>query len=180
MCAGFPHTGQLCPASGAACAYVRAESLQSCLALCGPMDCVARQAPLSMDSPGKSTGVGCCALLQGISSTQGPSASRLCLLHWQAGSLPLVPPGKPTRFIPSIPVSTPPGDSPSHRIRTRPPRPHPRLHPSHSSQVQVVTYASDPLARDQICYRSLPTPRLGLINLLEGLIELRKTVYFLD
>ena len=94
--------------------------------------------------------------------------------------LPLVPPGKPTRFIPSIPVSTPPGDSPSHRIRTRPPRPHPRLHPSHSSQVQVVTYASDPLARDQICYRSLPTPRLGLINLLEGLIELRKTVYFLD
>ena len=55
---------------------------------------VAHQAPLSMDSPGKNTGVGCHALLQGIFLTQG---SKLCpsrLLHWQ-GSLPLVPPGKP-------------------------------------------------------------------------------------
>ena len=32
---------------------------------------VARQAPLSMESPGKSTGVGCHSLLQGISLTQG-------------------------------------------------------------------------------------------------------------
>ena len=45
------------------------------------------------DSPGKSTGVGCHVLLQGIFLTQG-SNPRLCLRHWQAGSLPLVPPGK--------------------------------------------------------------------------------------
>jgi hypothetical protein len=32
---------------------------------------VSLQAPLSMDSPGKNTGVGCRALLQGIFSTQG-------------------------------------------------------------------------------------------------------------
>ena len=32
---------------------------------------IARQAPLSMDSPGKNTGVGCHALLQGIFPTQG-------------------------------------------------------------------------------------------------------------
>ena len=44
------------------------------------------------DSPGKSTGVGCHALLQGIFPTQGWNT---CLLHWQASSLPLVPPGKP-------------------------------------------------------------------------------------
>ena len=31
---------------------------------------VARQAPLSMDSPGKNTGVGCYALLQGILATE--------------------------------------------------------------------------------------------------------------
>ena len=53
---------------------------------------VARQAPLSMDSPGKNTGVRCCFLLQGMFLTQGWNP---CLLHWQAGSLSLVPPGKP-------------------------------------------------------------------------------------
>ena len=46
------------------------------------------------DSPGKNTGVGCHALLQGI--FQGSNLSLLCLLLYQAGSLPLVPPGKPT------------------------------------------------------------------------------------
>ena len=41
------------------------------------------------DFPGKNTGVGCHALLQGISPTQGSSPSLLYLLHWQADSLPL-------------------------------------------------------------------------------------------
>ena len=53
---------------------------------------MACQAPLSMDSPGKNTGVGCHALLQGIFQTQG---SNLRLLHWQAGSLQLAPLGSP-------------------------------------------------------------------------------------
>ena len=61
---------------------------------CNPMD-YSPQAPLSMNSPGKNTGVGCHALLQGILLTQGSNPYLLCLLHWQAGSLPLVPPGKP-------------------------------------------------------------------------------------
>ena len=51
---------------------------------CNAMD-EARQAPLSMGFPGKSTGVGCHFLLQGIFQTQG---SNLSLLHWQADSLP--------------------------------------------------------------------------------------------
>ena len=38
--------------------------------------------------PGKNTRVACHALCQGIFPTQG---SKLCLLHWQAGSLPLAP-----------------------------------------------------------------------------------------
>ena len=46
------------------------------------------------DSPGKSTGVGCHALLQGIFPTQGSIPHLLCLLHWQVGSLSLAPPGK--------------------------------------------------------------------------------------
>ena len=41
------------------------------------------------NSPGKNTGVGCHSLLQGIFLTQG---SNLCLLHWQADSLPSEPP----------------------------------------------------------------------------------------
>ena len=56
---------------------------------------IARQLLCPWDSPGKNTGVGCHALLQGIFLTQGSSLNSLCLLHWQGGSLPLVPPGKP-------------------------------------------------------------------------------------
>ena len=44
---------------------------------------------------GKNTGVGHHALLQGVFPTQGSNLHLLCHLHWQAGSLPLVPPGKP-------------------------------------------------------------------------------------
>ena len=47
------------------------------------------------DSPVKNTGVGCCALLQGIVLDQGSKLHLLCLLHWQVCSLLLVPPGKP-------------------------------------------------------------------------------------
>ena len=39
--------------------------------------------------------LGCRALFQGIFLTQGLSPCLLHLLHWQAGSLPLVLPGKP-------------------------------------------------------------------------------------
>ena len=42
--------------------------------------------------PGKNTGVGCHALLQGIFLTQGSNLSLLGLQNWQAGSLPLAPP----------------------------------------------------------------------------------------
>ena len=47
------------------------------------------------DSPGKNTGAGCHALLQGFFLTQGSKPHFLCLLHWQSGSLPLTSPGKP-------------------------------------------------------------------------------------
>ena len=46
------------------------------------------------NSPGKNTGLGCHALLQGIFPTQGLNPHFLHL-HWQAGSLPLAPAGKP-------------------------------------------------------------------------------------
>ena len=47
------------------------------------------------DSPGKSTGVDCRALLHGIFLSQGSNLCLFRLLHGQVGSLPLVLPGKP-------------------------------------------------------------------------------------
>ena len=44
---------------------------QSCLTLRDPMDCSPPGSSVHGDSPGKSTGVGCHALLQGIFPTQG-------------------------------------------------------------------------------------------------------------
>ena len=61
------------------------------------------QAPLSMEcSRQADTGVGCQALLQGIFLTQESNPRLLGLLHWQAGSLPLVPPGKPLEPSPDL------------------------------------------------------------------------------
>ena len=50
---------------------VHAESLQSCPTLCDPMDCSPPGSSVHGDSPGKNTGGGCDALLQGIFPTQG-------------------------------------------------------------------------------------------------------------
>ena len=57
-----------------------------------PQPCLTLQLLCPWDSLGKNTGV---EWVQGISSTQGSNLNALCLLHWQPGSLPLAPPGKP-------------------------------------------------------------------------------------
>ena len=62
---------------------MHARSLQSCPTLCSPTNCSLSGFSVYEDSPGKNTGVGCHALLQGIFLTQGWN------LH-----LPLAPPGK--------------------------------------------------------------------------------------
>ena len=51
---------------------------QSCPTLCDPMDCSPPDSFDHGDSPGKNTGVGCHALLQGIFPTQGSNPH---LLH---------------------------------------------------------------------------------------------------
>ena len=56
---------------------------------------VARQAPLSWDSPGKNTGVGCHALLQGIAPTQGSNSHLLLLLRYRWILSPLSHLGSP-------------------------------------------------------------------------------------
>ena len=76
--------------SGETAARVAALWVLSCSVVSDSLQpwTVAHQAPLSVDFPGKNTGVGCCFLLWGIFLTQG---SNLCVLHWQADSLSLSP-----------------------------------------------------------------------------------------
>ena len=65
-------------------------SLQWCLTLCyGPLS---TKLLCPWDFPGKNTGVGCHALLQGIFPTQG---SNLCLLHYRQILYPLSHLGSP-------------------------------------------------------------------------------------
>ena len=61
--------------------------LQLFLTLCDPVDCSLSGCSVHGDSPGKNTGVGCCALLQGYSR---PRSSALHVVSW-----PSEPPGKP-------------------------------------------------------------------------------------
>ena len=61
------------------------------------------QAPLSVDSPGKNTGVGCYFILQGYFPTQELNPRLLHLLHWQTVSLPLSHLGSPiTQFLTTV------------------------------------------------------------------------------
>ena len=64
---------------------------RSCLILCDPMDCNLPGSSVHWDSPGKITGVGCHALLQGIFPTQGLNPGSPAL---QVNFLPSEPPGK--------------------------------------------------------------------------------------
>ena len=80
------------------------KSLQPCPSLCNPMD-YSCQASLSMGFSRQDTGVGCHVLLQWIFLTQGSNWSFLPLLHWQADSWPLVPPGKPSVVIREMQIS---------------------------------------------------------------------------
>ena len=69
-------------------------SLQSCPTL-RPLGLWPARLLCPWDSSGKNTGVGCRFLLQGIFQTQGSNMCLLCLLYWQADSLPLSDLGSP-------------------------------------------------------------------------------------
>ena len=73
---------------------------QPCLTLCDPKNCSPPGSSVHGDSPGKNTGVGCYALLQGVFPTQGsnpglPHCSRIlyCLSH-QRSPLSILPDSK--------------------------------------------------------------------------------------
>ena len=105
--------------------------------LCDPMNYTAHQAPVHGDSPGKNTGVGCYALLQGIFPTQGlnpglPHCRRILyqlshqgsprILEWVAYPLsipnPGIEPGSPALQAGSLPAELPGKPRFNHKIRT--------------------------------------------------------------
>ena len=69
---------------------------QSYLTLCDPMDCSLPDSTVHGDSPGKNTGVGFHALLQGIFPIQGLNPG---LLHCRWVLLMSEPPGKPNAVL---------------------------------------------------------------------------------
>ena len=74
---------------------VPAQSFSHVQLFANPMDCSPPGSSVHGNFPGKNTGVGCHFLLQRIFPTQGSNLSLLCLLHWQADSLPLHHPERP-------------------------------------------------------------------------------------
>ena len=76
---------------------VHAKSLQLCPTSCHSVNCSPPGSSVHGVLQARIPGVGCQALLQGIFQTQGWNSHLLLLLHWQVGSLPLAPPGKPKR-----------------------------------------------------------------------------------
>ena len=73
-------------------AFVVVWASESCLTLLWPRGLQPTRLLCPWDFPSRNTGVCCHFLLQGIFLTQ---ESNLWFLHWQVGSLPPEPPGKP-------------------------------------------------------------------------------------
>ena len=67
---GLHNVGPTVPL-GASSGFVLHLVTQLCSTVCNPMDCSPPGSSLHGNSPGKSTGVGCHPLLQGIFPTQG-------------------------------------------------------------------------------------------------------------
>ena len=97
--------------------YMHTKSLQSWLTLCNPVDHSLPSSSVQKFSRQENFHF----LLQGIFPTQGSKRCLLRLLHWQAGSLPLVPPGKPKIFfLPTPKVEPSPPGWKAGILNTRP------------------------------------------------------------
>ena len=78
------------------CVCVCVKLLQLYLTICDPLDCKSTRLLCPWDTSGKNTGVGSMPSSRGIFPTQGLNPHHIHLLHWQEGSLPLTPSGKPS------------------------------------------------------------------------------------
>ena len=76
-----------------------AQSFQACPTFCDPMDCSPPASAVHGLLQARILEWAVMPLLQGIFPTQGSSPRLLHLLQWQAGSLPLAPPGRYMHII---------------------------------------------------------------------------------
>ena len=82
------HCAQCATIYGFKCGCAHTQSRPT---LCDTVDCSLPGSSAHGDAPGRDTRVGCHFLLQRTFQTQGLNLSPLCLLHREAGSLPLAP-----------------------------------------------------------------------------------------
>ena len=80
----------------------------SCVQLFGTLWTVTHQAPLSTGFSRQEYWSGLLCPPPGDLPTQGPNPSLLCLLHWQVGSLALVPSGKPIKTVAAVKTQSSP------------------------------------------------------------------------
>ena len=78
---GLPEPGSALSSNSTCHIKIVCSVVQSCLTLCGPVDCSPVGSSVLGASAGKNTGVGCHALLQGIFPTQGSNPHLLQFLH---------------------------------------------------------------------------------------------------
>ena len=76
--------------------YLKVLAAQSCLTLCDPMEC-SPPGSFAMGFSRQECWSGLPCLPPG--DLPDPGMRILCLLHWQAGSLPLAPSGKPQSSV---------------------------------------------------------------------------------
>ena len=80
---------------------------QSCLTLCNPIDCSLPGSSIHWIFQARILEWVAISSSRGIFPSQGLNLHLFCLLHWQADSLPLAPPGKPyfTHSLNSVYIS---------------------------------------------------------------------------
>ena len=83
---------------------MHAKSLLSGLTLCNPLDCSLPSSSVHGILQARILEWVAMPSSRGVFPTQGLNVRLLCLLHWQAGSLPLAPPGKPNLYFPVRPA----------------------------------------------------------------------------
>ena len=93
------HRDIVCDSALMAFLHVRAKSLQLCSTLCDPMDHSLLGSSVHGFLQARKLEWAAMPSSRGIFPTQGLNPCFLRLLHWQVGSLPLAPLGKPMAFL---------------------------------------------------------------------------------
>ena len=148
--------------------YVHVCSVfQLCPSLCNPMNCTLPGSSVHGVFWARILEWGCQFLLQVIFPTQGLNLHLLCLLHWQANSLPLSHLGRPEAFITLIPKL---GKDTTIKESYRP-----------ESSVNIYAKSSTKCSASQIqqyIKRIIQHDQGGFISVMQGWFNICKSVWY--